>query len=219
MAQAVETKPMTLEDVRQINPEEQPGELVKGVWIPISRPTIKHGEVMSNIDFALRLYLQQNPIGKVVVGDAGFVLEQDILRGPDVGFIRKERIPHEGLPDDWWEGAPDLAVEIVSRWRTAHDLASKALDYLKAGTKMVWVIDPQSRTVAVYTPPDHIRILRENENLDEGDVLPGFQLPVANCSGRFLPFNEALTALGVTADGRGDTARGVSSRNAKVATL
>lgn len=181
MAQVkVETKKMTLEEVRQLNPDEQPGELVRGVFVPMSRPTIRHGFVTAKVVFILMRYLEQNPIGQVVCNDAGFVLEQqpDTLRGPDVGVILKERIPPEGLPDDWWEGAPDLAVEIVSRSQTAHDLAKKALEYLQAGTKMVWVIDPESRTVAVYTPPDHIRILGESETLDGGDVLPNFQIRV-----------------------------------------
>jgi len=183
MAQVqVEAKRMTLEEAKQINPDEQPGELVRGVFVPMSRPTVRHGFVTAKVVFVLMRYLEQNPIGQVVCNDAGFVLEQqpDTLRGPDVGVILKERIPAEGLPDDWWEGAPDLAVEIVSRTQTAHDLARKALEYLQAGTKMVWVVDPESKTVAVYTPPNHIRVLREDETLDGGEVLPNFQIRVGD---------------------------------------
>jgi Uma2 family endonuclease len=183
MAQTqVETKRMTLEEVKQLNPDEQPGELVRGVFVPMSRPTIKHGFISAKVVFLLVRYLEQNPIGQVICNDAGFVLEQQLgtLRGPDVSVILNERIPPEGLPDDWWEGAPDLAVEIVSRTQNAHELARKALDYLQAGTKMVWVVDPESRTVAVYTPPNQIRILCENEDLDGGDVLPGFRIKVGD---------------------------------------
>lgn len=186
MAQVkVETKRMTLDEVRQLNPDEQPGELVRGVFVPVSRPTVQHGRLMARIARLLGNFVETKGLGEVVVGDSGFVLsrEEETLRGPDVAFIRKERIPPEGLPDDWWEGAPDLAVEIVSRSQTAHDLGRKALEYLQAGTKMVWVIDPESKTVAVYTPPDHIRILGENETLDGGDVLPNFQIRVAELFG------------------------------------
>lgn len=173
-------KLLTIEDLRQLSEDEHPGELVKGEWVEVSRPTWKHGELMAHIAALLWLYLRENPIGRVVCGDPGTILERrpDTLRGPDIAFLRKERIPPEGIPDDWWEGAPDFAIEIVSRSQSAHDLARKALEYLRAGTSLVWVVDPQTRTVAVYTPPDHIRILSEDETLDASDVLPGFQCKV-----------------------------------------
>ena len=137
---------------------------------------------MARIARILGNFVEAQGLGEIVVGDSGFVLdrEEQTLRGPDVAFISRERIPAEGLPDDWWEGAPDLAVEIVSRTQTAHDLARKALEYLQAGTKMVWVVDPESKTVAVYTPPNHIRVLREDETLDGGEVLPNFQIRVGD---------------------------------------
>ncbi len=186
MAQVqVETKKMTLEEVKRLNPDEQPGELVRGVFVPMSRPTVQHGRLMARIARLLGNFVEARRLGEVIVGDSGFVLdkEEQTLRGPDVAFISKDRIPPEGLPDDWWEGAPDLAVEIVSRTQTAHDLARKALEYLQAGTKMVWVVDPESKTVAVYTPPNHIQILREDETLDGGDVLPNFQIRVGELFG------------------------------------
>lgn len=185
MAEAKAKELMTVEDLRQISEDEKPGELVRGEWVEVSRPTLRHGDLMAQIVFLLRLYLQRNPIGRVVCGDPGFILERhpDTLRGPDVAFVSKERIPPEGIPDDWFEGAPDLAVEIVSKSQTAHEAGLKALDYLRAGTKMVWVVDPQSRTVAVYTPPNKIQILRESETIDGGDVLPNFQCKVSELFG------------------------------------
>jgi len=183
MAQTqVETKRMTLEEVKQLSPDEQPGELVRGVFVPMSKPTVRRGSLVAHIARLLDAFAGGKGLGEVVAGDSGFVLsrEEELLRGPDVAFISKERIPPEGLPDDWWEGAPDLAVEIVSRTQNAHELARKALDYLQAGTKMVWVVDPESRTVAVYTPPNQIRILCEGEDLDGGDVLPGFRIKVGD---------------------------------------
>ncbi|MCS7186370.1 MAG: Uma2 family endonuclease [Armatimonadetes bacterium] len=184
--QQVEAKKMTLDEVKQLNPDEQPGELVRGVFLPMSRPTIQHGRLMARIARLIGNFVETKMLGEVIVGDSGFVLdkEEQTLRGPDVAFISKERIPSEGLPDDWWEGAPDLAVEIVSRSQTAHELARKALDYLQAGTKIVWVVDPESKTVAVYTPPNHIRILREDETLDGGDVLPEFKVQVKELFGQ-----------------------------------
>lgn len=107
----------------------------------------------------------------------------DTLRGPDIAFVRKERIPPECVPDDWFEGTPDLAIEIVSKSQAGHEAGLKALDYLRAGTPMVWVVEPQTKTVAVYTPPDHIRILRENETLDGGELLKGFQCEVGELFG------------------------------------
>ncbi|MCS7191923.1 MAG: Uma2 family endonuclease [Armatimonadetes bacterium] len=185
MAEAKTKELMTIEDLRQISEDEHPGELVRGEWVEVSRPTFQHGRLTNRIGRILGNFVEEHGLGEVVSGDPGFVLERrpDTLRSPDVAFVSKERIPSESTIDDWFEGAPDLAVEIVSKSQTAHDAGLKALDYLKAGTKMVWVIDPQSRTVAVYTPPNKIQILRENETLEGGEVLPGFQCKVSNLFG------------------------------------
>lgn len=177
---AVATRPLTFDDVRQFDPDELPGELENGEWIPVSRPTPRHGEVMAQLAFLLKCFLMQHPIGRVSCGDPGVELthDPDTLRGPDVIFVANERL-EDKMPDDWLESAPDLAVEIVSKSQSFVENALRARDLLAAGSRAAWVIDPKSRTVAVFTEPDRVRFLQEEDELDGGEVLPGFRCRVA----------------------------------------
>ncbi len=80
------------------------------------------------------------------------------------------------MTDRPWEMAPDLAVEVVSPSHRASEMQEKALDYLDAGAALVWVVDPSQRSVTVYRSPGDIRILREGELLEGGEVLPDLRI-------------------------------------------
>lgn len=104
--------------------------------------------------------------------------DEEIVRVPDVAFVSSARVPPEGLTDRFWELAPDLALEVVSPSNTVSAMQRKALEYLDAGTRLVWVVDPAERTVTVHRSRDDIRIVSGAEALDGEDVLPGFRLPL-----------------------------------------
>jgi Uma2 family endonuclease len=172
---------MTLEEAARLDPDREPGELDAGRWVPVTRSTWKHGEIMLSIGILLRMYAKANPGWSVSGGDPGAKLQRDpdVLRGPDLGVVRAERRPTGRGVDGWLEGAPDVAVEIMGDSQSASEHARKALEYLAAGAKMVWVVDPEPRKVMVFTPPNQIRVLGSEEVLDGGDVLPGFSCKVA----------------------------------------
>ena len=100
------------------------------------------------------------------------------MRAPDVSFVVSNRLP-AGPPQGYVPFAPDLAVEIVSPSDRASDVTRRLIDYLDAGSRLVWVIDPGTRTAAVHRSPSDVFMLREHDVLDGGDVLPGFRLPLA----------------------------------------
>lgn len=154
-------------------------ELVKGEVIEMAPPGGVHGGVAVNIASALHVYVRQHDLGRVVV-ESGFRLESDpdTVRGPDVAFIRRERIPQGGLPRAFFTVAPDLAVEVVSPSDTAVELEAKVHDYLRAGAQRVWVFYPDSRRVAVYRPDGTTRWYGEDETLEDEELLPGFSLPL-----------------------------------------
>lgn len=112
--------------------------------------------------------------------DAGFLLTADppTVRVPDVAFLRSERIPEGGLPERFGEGAPDLAVEILSSSDSASGMQRKALDYLDAGAELVWVVDPSEQTVTVYRSPGDIRILSAGDALEDSAILGDARIPV-----------------------------------------
>ena len=157
------------------------GELVDGEWVPMTRSTWRHGEVANTVGFLLKLYAREHPGWSVAVGDPGTKLRRnpDRLRGPDVAIVRAERKPTGKGVEGWLEGAPDVAVEIMGDSQTASELIKKALEYLAAGAKMVWVIDAEAERLMLFTPPDHVQILGTEDTLDGGEVLPGFSCSVA----------------------------------------
>jgi Uma2 family endonuclease len=172
---------MTFEEAARLDPDQYPGELVDGKWVPVTRNTWRHGEIALTIGFLLRLYARDHAGWSVSVADPGVRLARnpDRLRGPDVGMVRAERVPTGKGVDGWLSGAPDLAVEVLGDSQTFSEMTQKALEYLAAGAKVVWVIDADPQRVVVFTPPDHVKILGVDDTLDGGDVLPGFQCSVA----------------------------------------
>jgi len=120
------------------------------------------------------------------VGDVflntGFILRRnpDMVRGPDQAFIRADRIAANPPPEEgFWEMVPDLAVEIVSPRDTASEVQAKVQDYLESGVRLVWVTYPARRQIYVHRPDALIQVLDVRGELEGGDVLPGFRLPLA----------------------------------------
>jgi Uma2 family endonuclease len=172
---------MTFDAAARLDPDEAPGELDAGRWVPRTKSTWRHGEIAGNVYLLLRLYARENPGWSVSVGDPGTKLghDPDILRGPDVAIVRAEREPTGRGAEGWLEGAPDVAVEVIGDSQSASELAKKALEYLAAGAKMVWVLDPEPIRLMIFMPPNQIRVLGSDDVLDGGDALPGFSCRIA----------------------------------------
>jgi Uma2 family endonuclease len=156
-------------------------ELVEGVLVIMSRPGAEHGFTQGETYLHIRLFVGEHDLGYVTV-ESGYILftsidGRDTVRGPDVAFVAKERLPN-GLPEGYIHFAPDLAVEIVSPNDVLYEIEDKVDEYLRSGTKQVWVISPRSKTVIVYRQ-NGVTAYDINSTLDGGDVLPGFKLPVA----------------------------------------
>jgi Uma2 family endonuclease len=111
----------------------------------------------------------------------GFRLANGNLRSPDVSFVQGSRLSN-GVPSGFLHLAPDLAVEVVSRDDRAADSARKVAEYLSVGVRLLWVIDPETRTAVVYRPRAEPR-QPENGTLDGEDVLPGFACTLSDLLG------------------------------------
>jgi Uma2 family endonuclease len=103
----------------------------------------------------------------------------DLVRAPDVGLVRRSRIPPGGPPDGFWPLAPDLAVEVLSPGDSASNVHRKVREYLRHGTRLVWIVDPANRTVTVHRRRQSARVLEAGEVLSGERVVPGFRCPVA----------------------------------------
>ena len=171
---------LTIEEFERLPDEECRLELVRGVVVREPPAGFEHGRRASRIDYHLRRYVEEHGLGEVCGAETGFILSTDppTVRAPDAAFVAAARIPPGGV-QGYFPGAPDLAAEVVSPSNSASEIQAKVFDYLDAGARLVWVVYPETRTVAVHRTRAEARFLTEADELDGGDVLPGFRLAVA----------------------------------------
>ena len=119
-------------------------------------------------------------LGRVLAAESGFTLfrNPDTVRAPDVAFIRSEHVPAKPI-NTYPEFAPDLAVEILSPSDRAGKVLSKVGDWLDAGARLVWIVDPVRRVARVYRADGSVSSLSAGDALDGEDVLPGLSISVA----------------------------------------
>jgi Uma2 family endonuclease len=141
----------------------------------------RHGDTALALGSALRRYVREHRLGRVLSNDTGFVLarDPDTVRAPDVAYVTDARWESYEDPARFLPGPPDLAVEVVSPSNSPAAMHAKVADYLAAGTRLVWVVDPEPKTVAVYRTLLAPRFLGLDGVLDGEDVVAGFTLPVA----------------------------------------
>lgn len=158
-------------------------ELVQGSVVCEPPPSYDHGATALRIARLLADFVERYGLGEVV-GEAGFLLarQPDTVRGPDAAFVSTERLArHRG--QTFFTGAPDLAVEVISPSSSKGSVSEKTRDYLAAGARMVWNVDPERATVTVHVPDRRPVVLRGEDRLEGGDVLPGFSIPVRRLFG------------------------------------
>ena len=170
----------TLADYAALPDDGKRHELVEGELVELTFPKWTHSRIQARIFSRFDRYLERQPIG-VVGNDFGFVLgrDPDTLRGPDLYFLTNERAAAVDR-DGWCEGAPDLAVEIVSPSNRGRELERKIGHYRVAGVRRVWVLDPAKREARIYGSAGEPKTLGEGDTLADDELLPGFALPVAD---------------------------------------
>jgi len=177
MSQA-KSQPMTAEQLLQRSSELGRCELIKGELIEMVPPGRPHGVLAVRIAAPMHNFVENHDFGEVMV-ESGYLLARnpDTVRSADVAFLSRER----GVESDalFFEGPPDLAVEVVSPNDIASDVASKVEDWLHHGAQLVWVVDPKPRTLTAYSPDHTARIYHRDETVPGEPVLPGFSLSLS----------------------------------------
>ncbi|MBA2732449.1 MAG: Uma2 family endonuclease [Acidobacteria bacterium] len=176
-----ETKLMTAEELLELPRGEFRYELVKGELKRMSPTGDEHGRVTMELASPLYQYAKLNNLGRGYAAETGFKLESnpDTVRAPDIAFVSIERIQAAGSIQGYRSGAPDLAVEVISPGNTKREMAEKVKEYFESGARMVWVISPKLKTITVSRSLTGITTLTEKDTLDGGEVVPGFQISVA----------------------------------------
>jgi Uma2 family endonuclease len=161
-------------------PDGSKQELVRGVIVTMPPPGFHHGVCQVRVASLLDGHARANRQGRVTV-ESGLITEQDpdTVRGPDVSFWSFARLPEDQRPEGYPDVAADMCVEILSPHRRLRTILEKLREYFARGVRMVWVVDPEDRTVTVYRTPDEGRLYHESATLSGEDVLPGFSCRVA----------------------------------------
>lgn len=170
---------MTAEDLLRQQPPHKPSELVAGRMIVREPAGHRHGRVAADLGFLLQQHVKVNDLGVVYAAETGFILarDPDTVRAADVAFVGRARVP-EPEPTGYAELAPDLVVEVLSPDDRPGEVLAKVGDWLKAGVRLVWVVDPGRREVRTYRPDGSESRLREDDSLEGEDVLSGFSCRV-----------------------------------------
>jgi Uma2 family endonuclease len=154
-------------------------ELVRGRLVVREPPGTRHGAIAANLAYYVADYVRRHGLGTVFAQDTGFKIQSDpdTVRAPDVAFValeRADRIPARGYA----ALAPDLLAEVLSPDDRPGEVLAKVADWLSAGVRLVWVVDPERLEARIYRPDGSLTVLGEHDALDGEDVLPGFTCPV-----------------------------------------
>jgi Uma2 family endonuclease len=154
-------------------------ELVRGKVIEVPPPTKIHGVVSANIAYVLGGYMRQRQAGYITTGDAGTLIERDpdTVRGPDVAYFTDANSFKE-LHPKYGEHPPVLAVEVLSPNDRINRVLSKIDDYTNNGVRLVWLVDPEDKSVRVFRAGASPVTLTGDDVIDGGDALPDFRCPL-----------------------------------------
>lgn len=168
----------TATDLANLPDDSYRHELTAGVIVAEPLPSHRHDRVRKRLEHLLEAFVRSRNSGEVF-GEAGYLLAKnpDTVRGPDLSFVSRERL-QEFDDARFFPGAPDLAVEILSPSNRPGEMHAKVADYLAAGTRLVWVVDAERKTVTAYKELLAPRRLQSPGQLDGGDVLPGLIIPL-----------------------------------------
>jgi Uma2 family endonuclease len=161
------------------NPHIGRCELIRGELRMMSPSNPEHGVLAARLARAIGNHVEAEHLGAYFGAETGFQLSEnpDTVRAPDAAFVRSGRPAASSR--GFYPGAPDLAVEVLSPDDRPGYVREKVAEWLEAGTRAVWVVDPRNRTVTVQEPRRRPKHLGDADTLLGGRVLPGFEMPVA----------------------------------------
>ena len=176
---AVQDRLYTAGDLADMPDDGKLYELHNGVLIEVAGSKYRQTKLAAWIITLLMNFVVENGLGgSVTAPDGAAELNEYNTRIPDVGYVSAEREQKQS-EDAFLQGAPDLAVEVVSPSNSPAEMQQRAGEYLGAGARLVWIVNPVTRTIDVYRPGGARTVLGIGNFLDGGDVLPGLMLPVS----------------------------------------
>jgi Uma2 family endonuclease len=180
MFSAVNTATLvTADDLLHMYLPDKQVELVRGHLVVREPPGTRHGWVAANLAYFISDFVRRHNLGAVFAQDTGFHIarDPDTVRAPDAAFVTRERLAAVGRRGYAFV-APDLVAEVLSPDDRPGEVLAKVGDWLSAGVRLVWIIDPERAAACVYRADGSVALLEETGVLEGEDVVPGFRCPV-----------------------------------------
>jgi Uma2 family endonuclease len=171
--------PATLQTAQDLLRFREPGktaELVRGVLVVREPPSTSHGGRAARLTVRVGAFVEREGLGEIFAQDTGFQIERepDTVRAPDLAFVHRDRLA-QIQQEGYAEIAPDLVAEILSPSDRPGEVLEKVGQWLSAGVRLVWVVDPARQHARVYRADGSVSIVGPDEELDGEQVLPGFR--------------------------------------------
>jgi Uma2 family endonuclease len=176
------SKTWTEADLQALPEDGYIHELVDGELVTSPKNDFFHGSISSQLSMALRAFVKANRLGDVLDSSTGFWMKNRNCRAPDISFVSRARLKALGFrrsTRQFFPGAPDLAVEILSLNNTRREIDERVKDFFDSGTRLAWIIDPSEQHVEICRSPLQRRLLGTGGFLEGEDLLPGFRFAIA----------------------------------------
>lgn len=171
---------MTIDEFLKLPSSECLRELVRGRVIESKLPTSRHGHVCMEIGGRIWAHASRTKIGRVIIGNAAVITlrEPDCMRGPDIAYYSRERLPLDRIPHGHLKVMPDLVVDVLDASDHWSDLIEKSLEYLHAGVLVVSIADPAKESIAIFRDGQAPRLLHAADQFELPEILSDFRVPV-----------------------------------------
>jgi Uma2 family endonuclease len=179
---AAQSSFMTADELIQLPSGTWRYELIDGVLRRMTPAGHVHGRVAAEVGAHLTLFVRQHRLGETYAAETGFLLRRspDTVRAPDAAFVSRERLASMTLlPEGYFPGPPDLAVEVLSPSDTVREVAAKTADWLASGCRAVLELDPATKTAMLHRPDRTAEHFASTASVMLDDLLPGWSIPLA----------------------------------------
>ncbi len=176
---------MTAEEFSNLPDDDLRHELINGEVIAMPLPKFPHGRAAMRLGWPLLNFVSDHDLGEFFISEVGFQLtwNPDTVLGPDLAFISKQRLKEVGEVEGYWQGPPDLAVEVRSPGDRRGKVNKKISLWLGSGTKQVWIVEPKHGTVTIYRSETDTTTFSGADYLEAEDLFPGFRLSLDSIFG------------------------------------
>jgi len=176
----IDSKVLTDEEFMALPDDGDRYEVIDGELVNVGNSGMEHGNIGIFLGGLIEIFVRQNKLGVACDSSTAFKMKGGNKRSPDISFVSKERLVGlKRLPKGFFDGAPDLVVEIISPGNTFEEIHNKIEEYFESGTRLLWVIHLDERYVLVYHSPQPDRLLRGDDILDGENVILNFQVAVS----------------------------------------